>query len=168
MLSEICPFILYRTCRVKRLCQFVALLEVRAVSGFISKAPCNYRRMVTVSLHHSLHALEVCGKVCLISCKRRIVITHTMRLDVSLVHDIYSITVAERVPQRVIWIVGCTHCIDIELLHHLDILNHILLCNHISSMRIHFMSVSTLYEYRLTIHKKLTVLDTHVSESDLD
>ena len=61
----------------------------------------------------------------------------------------------------------CPDSIEIELLHDLDILDHVRLRDHISLVWIEFMSVDSFDKDRLTVHKKLTVLDAYIPESDL-
>ena len=88
-----------------------------------------------------------------------------MRLDVRLIHDINSILVTERVPERVVRIVACTHCIDVQLLHDQDILDHVSLGHDISLVRVHLMPVRSLYEDRLSVYKKLASLYADIPES---
>ena len=92
-------------------------------------------------------------------------VTHTVRLNVRLADDIEAVTVAEFVPKRVIRIVTGTYCIDIQLLHYLEVANHISLADHISLVRIHFVTVHALDEHRLAVDLELPVLYHHGPEA---
>ena len=91
-----------------------------------------------------------------------------MRFDIRLIHDIDSVFVAQRVPARVIRIMGCSHGIDIQFFHYADVTDHLLLGDDIASMSCHLVSVCTLDENRLAIDEKLTSahLDSPESETD--
>ena len=62
---------------------------------------------------------------------------------------------------------ACAHCIDVELLHYLDVLYHAVNAYHISGLGVEFVAVGTLYQYRLSVHEHLRALDLHLSESYL-
>ena len=61
----------------------------------------------------------------------------------------------------------CPDSIDVELLHDHDILDHVRLADHVTLIRIHLVAVDALDKYRLTVYKKLTVLDLDIPEADL-
>ena len=121
--------------------------------------------MVEVTLNHSPDPLEVCILIVLVMCERLFTITHSMRLDIGLVDNIKTIFVTERIPKRIIRVMTCPHSVDIELLHDLDILDHVSLTHHISLIRIKLMTVGSLDEDRLAVHEKLAVLYSHIPEA---
>ena len=123
--------------------------------------------MVEVSLNDSADTLQVSQFVIRIIRKRFLAVTHTMRLDVRLIHDIKAITVTEGIPHRVIRIMACTDSIDIQAFHNLDILNHICFRHYISLIWVHFVPVGSLDEDRLAVHQKLSVADFHIPEAEL-
>ena len=123
--------------------------------------------MVEIPFKHSGIPYEMRMFVCRVLCKGKLLVSHAMRLYVSFIDNIKSITVAQRVPQRVIRIMACTNCVDIELLHDEDIIYHILLGNDISLVRIDFMPVGTLDKHRLSVYKKLPSFNLHISETYL-
>ena len=90
-----------------------------------------------------------------------------MRLHVGLIHDINTVAVTERIPERIVRIMAGSDRIDIKLFHDLDITDHILLRNHISIIRIHLMSVDTLDEHRLAVHLEIGTLNADIAETDL-
>ena len=61
-----------------------------------------------------------------------------------------------------------TYRIDIQLLHHLDIPDHLGLGNYISAIRAEFMAVGPLDEDRLTVDEKLGVPDLNGAESEIN
>ena len=162
------PFILYRTRLIHLLDHIISLSEILTITCLISHTPHNDRRMVEVSPYHSLHSLKMSILKIRIMCKRSFLISHSVRFDVRLIHDIDAVSVTQSIPQRIIRIVTSSDSIDIELLHYPDITDHIFLCNHIALVRIHLMPVGTLYKDRLAIHKKKTILDAYVTEADID
>ena len=60
-----------------------------------------------------------------------------------------------------------TNSVDIQLLHNLNILNHALHADYIATIRIYFMTVSTLDQDRLAIDQELCILDFHIAETYL-
>ncbi len=60
-----------------------------------------------------------------------------------------------------------TDGVDIQALHHLDVLNHALHAYVVTSIRVHLMTVGTLQENRLTVDQELLVLDFHLAETYL-
>ena len=90
-----------------------------------------------------------------------------MRLNISLIDNIKSIFVTERIPERIVRIMAGTDSIHIELLHDKDILNHISFTEDITFVRVHLMSVHSLYKHWLSVHKELSINNFNVSETHL-
>ena len=161
-----CSFILYRTGRVISLDPIIYPLEVDAVAGLVSHTPDNHGRMVVVTVNHAPVTFHVGSEVILATCKGFLLIAHAVGLDIRLIHYIDTIFVTESVPDRVIRIVRSSYSIDIQLLHYPYIFDHLLLGNHVAAVRAHLVTVGTLDEYRLAVHKKLLVADFHGPEAE--
>ena len=159
---------MHRTKRVDCLDSLIRLDEIRSVTSLITKAPHYNGRMIVITLNHSHNTLDMSMFKVRIVRKGFLAITHSVRLHICLIHNIYAIAVTKRIPERVIRIVTCADGIDVELLHDPDITNHILLAHDISLIWVHLMSVHTLDEHRLTIDLKIDTLNAYVAEADLD
>ena len=92
-------------------------------------------------------------------------VTHSVRLDVGLIHHIESIPVTEVIPLRGIRVVTCADSIYIQLLHDEDVLDHIFTGDHISPVGADLMSVRTLDEDRPAVDQELSVLHTDIPEA---
>ena len=124
--------------------------------------------MVEIPPDHSGCSVQVGIFISRLFCKGQLLISHSVRLDVRFIYNIKSITVAERIPTRIIRIVTCTYRIDVELLHYKDITDHILFRNNISLVRIDLMSVCTFDKYWLSVDQKLIADDSDISETDFN
>ena len=93
--TAFCSFIMYRTSTVHRLDHLVSLHEVDSMTGLVAHAPDDHRRMVEVTLNHTLHPFKMCMLVAFIMRKRLLSITHTMRLVVRLIDHIDTISVTK-------------------------------------------------------------------------
>ena len=160
--------ILNRTALVLALDPLVSLQEVIAHHSLITHTPGYDTRMievhgniVLVALHNLLGKHRFLGS-CIIA------ILEAVTLLVSLSYHIDTILIAEFVPAWIIRIVAGTDSVDIQALHNLDILNHALHAQYITSIRVNLMTVGTLDEHRLTVDKELLVLDFHLAETHLD
>ena len=89
-----------------------------------------------------------------------------MRLYIGLIHYIDAVFVAEGIPHRVIRIVGCSYCIDIQLFHDSYVLEHLFIRYHVSAIRAHFVTVNALEQDCLTIDKQLAVLYLDRTEAE--
>ena len=78
--------------------------------------------MVLVTLYHSYGSVYVCCLPARKIGKGIVVVT----LDVRFIHDIDSEKVGYRIHFRVIRIVACTYCVDVETLEHQHVLDHTL------------------------------------------
>lgn len=122
--------------------------------------------MVLVAQHHPAAALHVRLRIGRILRQRAFAVSHAVRLDVGLVHDIEPVTVAEVVPLRVVRVVACTHRVDIQLLHDAYILDHPLTAHGISLQGIHLVTVGALDQHGLPVHEQLPAANLHRAESD--
>ena len=57
------------------------------------------------------------------------------------------------------------HGIDVQALHYLDILNHSLHRHYVAAIRVQFMTVHSLYKYRLSVYQQLASLYLHMAEA---
>ena len=159
--------ILHRAGLVVSLDPIVSLFEVDAITTLITQAPYDDGRMIDERFDITLVALDMRYDILRELSERLLVISHTMRFQVCLGCDIQSVFIAEVVPARIIRIVTCTDSVYVELLHNLDVLNHALYANDISTIRINLMTVGTLDQYRLAIHQELGILDFYIAETYL-
>ena len=94
-----------------------------------------------------------------------IAVTESVTLLISLCSHVDTIFVAKVVPNGIIGIVTGADSVDIEALHNLNILNHALAAHHIATIRVQFVTVSTFYQYGLSIYQQLSVLNLNFAES---
>ena len=128
--------------------------------------------MVEVSLYVTLIAFEVTRTEVITNGQRLFPIAHTMTFEVGFGTDIKSVLVAKVIPIVVVGIVAGAHGIDVHLLHFKYVLEHALATDHIASIGVKFMTVSTLDKDGLTIDEKLRdtsdlVADFNASEAHL-
>ena len=141
--------------------------EVAALTGLVSEGPDDYARVVLVSFEHSLGPVDECFLPLRLVCEALVsVISHTVALDVGLIHDVQTVQVAEFVPHRVVRVVGSADAVYIVLLHQPDILYHGFSVHDVTCVRIMFVSVYSLDIDRFTVHEKLRVLGLGLAESD--
>ena len=124
--------------------------------------------MIEVTLNHSPDPFKMRLLIIGVMSERLFAIAHAVRLDVSLIYHIKTISVTQRIPKRIIRVMTCPDCIDIELLHDLNILYHVSLAHHISLIRVHLMTVRTLDKDRLAVHQELAVLYSHIPETNVN
>ncbi len=97
--------------------------------------------------------------------KRLLAVTHSVTFDIGFCCYINTIFVAEVVPARIIGIVASTNSIYVELLHHLDVLNHAFYTDYITAIRVEFVAVGTLDEHWLSVYEELLVFDFNLAET---
>ena len=88
-----------------------------------------------------------------------------MTLDVGFGYDVDTIFITQIVPTRIVAIVTGTHGIHVQLLHYLDVFDHALYADEITSIGIEFMAVSALEKDGLTIDEDLRILDFNATEA---
>ena len=166
--NHISLLVVYRARLVVSLDPVVALVEVRAVTRLVSERPIDDRWVVEITQYHTLITDKVSILVVLTLCQGLVLVTHTVRLDVTLVADIDTVLVAEVVPEWRVRIVAGTNSVDVQLLHNLDITNHILTSYIVARIRVHLMAVGTLDKDRATVHQELCVLNLDLAETNLE
>ncbi len=123
--------------------------------------------MVEVGSDIVLVALEnLLGKLLFLSLGVGLV-AKAVALLVGLGTEVDAILVAQVVPDGGVGIVAGAHSIDVEALHHLQVLNHALLGDDVSAVGIHLMTVGTLDEDGLAVDQQLGVFDFHLAEAHL-
>ena len=121
--------------------------------------------MVEATLYVALVAFHVClGIVCTLG-QCSFTITQTVRFDIGFGYHIDTILVAKFIEEVVIRVVASTYRVKVELLHDLDVLNHSFARYYIASVRIQFMAVGSLEQYRLPVYQQLCVLDFNLTET---
>ena len=123
--------------------------------------------MVLIGNNVTLLTLDMCLGKSLVLGEGLLAIAHTMTLEVRFCCQVDTILVAEVIPTWIVGIVTSTNGVDIQILHNLDILNHALNGNNVSTIGIEFMTVGTLDKDRLTVDQQLTALDLYVTETHL-
>ena len=159
------PFVLYRTGRIIRLDPVVQLIEVLTVSGFIAHTPDNYARMVEIPFHHPLSPLEMSVREVGPLRQGSVTVTHSVGFDVRFVGHIYSVLVAQVVPNGIVGIMAGPDGIDVEFLHYADIPYHVFPRKDIATVGIYLMTVDSFYEDRLSVDEELGSLHFHCPES---
>ena len=158
--------ILNRTAWICCLYPIVCSLEVLAVTCLVTKTPDNDCRVIAVDVDIMLITLKDRLREWFLVSNRITMIKESVTLNVSLSSHVDTVFITEVIPYRIIRIVTGTHGIDIKLLHALDVLNHTLTGNNISTIRIKFVTIHTLDIDRLSVYEKLRVLDLHLTEAD--
>ena len=165
MVVELRPFILHGAGLVEGLRPFVSLFEIETVAGLVAKAPDDDAGMVEVAADHTLHPYHMGGCKVVALCKRLLAVAHSVRLDVGLVDDIQAVAVAELVPEGVVGVVAGTYSVDIQLLHHAHVAQHLLSRHAVRPVRAHLVTVHALDEYGPAVDQQLRVLDFHAAET---
>lgn len=89
-----------------------------------------------------------------------------MTLNVGLAHHVKAILVAELVPLGVVGVVGGAHGVDVELLHHLHILHHLVDVERASVDGVVLLSVHALDGEGHAVHHEQSVLHLHGAEPE--
>ena len=103
-------------------------------------------------MHIALIALEVSLEEVRVLGESLVAVAHTMRFDVGFGYYIYTVAVAEVIPQVVVGVVASANGIQIVFLHNSDVLQHSFGRNHIATVRIQFVTVGTLEKNRFSVH----------------
>ena len=123
--------------------------------------------MILLNLHVSHIALNDSLLVQRILSQATVTIAHTVTLKVSLGHNINTILVAQVIPTWIVGIVAGAHGVHVQLLHDLDILNHAIDINHITTIGIKFVAVGTLEQNSLAVDEQLSACYLYLAESHL-
>ena len=91
-----------------------------------------------------------------------------MRFNIGFGYYIQTVFVAKIIPAVVIRVVAGTYRVDIKLFHHLDVLYHTFEGNDIATVRVHFMTIGSFEEYRLSVDEYLSAFQFDFTETYLD
>ena len=122
--------------------------------------------MILKRPHISLITFHVHQFKVLTLSQRLVAIAHTVTLQISFSRHIESILVTKVIPTGIVRIVTGTNGIDVQLLHHLDVLNHALHRYHIAAVRVQLMTVGTLNQDSFSVDQQLSVLDFDMAETN--
>ena len=109
----------------------------------------------------------MCGGPRRIFGERFFVIAHSVGFDVGFVDDVEAVFVTKFVKSWVVWIVGGSHGVDVELLHELEVFAHGSFGNIVTCVGVVIVSVDSFYEDGFSIDEELAVFDFRGFESDL-
>ena len=158
--------ILYRTGLIVSLYPIVSLLEVRTIASLVTQTPNDNAGVVLIGTHVTLLTLDVSLLKVRTNRQGLILVTHTMCFEVRLGSKVETILIAKIVPARIVGIVASTNGIDIQVLHNLDILNHALYRNDVTTIGVEFVAIGTLNQNRLSVNEQLSTLDLDMTETD--
>ena len=143
-----------RTCLVEILNGLSHIFEVLTTARLIAKRPHKDTHMVAHppdvvlrTFHHSMTEQRYAGEFLV-----------GMTLHVSLGKDIESVFVAKVVEYRIVRIVRCTHGIDVQPLHGLDVLFYLLIADGTSVHRREIMTVHPMKHHTLAVNGQSAVL----------
>ena len=122
--------------------------------------------MVETTLYITLVTFQMCFGIQRVLSQCFFTVSHTVGFHVGFRHYIYTIFVTQVIPQIGIRIVTGTNRIKVEFFHYFDILQHTFTRYYITAVRIHFMTVCPLEQYRLTVYQYLTAFQFDLAETD--
>ena len=93
--------------------------------------------------------------------------THSVSLNVRLIHHIESIFVAQLIEQRMVGIVARTHRIHVQLLHQFQVGHHDVPTLHMPQAVVMLVTVHALDIHRYPVHQQFRVLDFNPAETHL-
>ena len=164
-MSEPGTLILYGAGGVVGFHHVVRLFEIHAIARLVAQTPGDDAGMVFEQMGVVAVAFEVYLLVAGHLGERLGIIAHAVTLDVGFGHHIETVLVAKVVPAGIVGIVAGAHGVHVELLHHLDVLNHALHTDAVAAVGVEFVAVRTLDEHGLSVHEKLAVLDFYFAET---
>ena len=139
-------------------------LMVLAAAGFIAERPADDARMGTVAQHHPLRAGDDRGFPARIAADVGVVV---VRLEVRFIQHIKAVFVAEIVPAVIIRIVAGAHRVEIEPLHHADILHHRFERQRLAGARIVLVAVHAADDHPLAVDPQVAPDHFHPAEAHL-
>ena len=80
-----------------------------------------------------------------------------MALDIGFGTEVDAVLVAEFIPIGIVGIMAGTHGVDVHLLHLLDVLEHALTTDDVTSVGVHFVAIDTFDEDRFAVDQKLSI-----------
>ncbi len=159
--------VVYRTRGVQRLDGVVGHLEVFAGAGLIAERPHEDRGVVLVVLNVVDVALDVRFLPRFHVAQRLFFVAHAVRLDIRLADHVEAVAVAKLVPVVVAGIVRRTDGVDVVLLEHQDVFEHLFARYRAPVLRSGLVTVDALELDGLAVEKELAVADVDAAEADL-
>ena len=80
-----------------------------------------------------------------------------MALDIGFGTEVDAVFVAEFIPIGVVGIMAGAHGIDVHLLHLLDVLEHALTADDVTSIGVHFVAIDAFDEDWFAVDQKLSI-----------
>ena len=141
-------------------------LEVDAVPALVTERPDDHRRVIAVPLDHPDRAIEVRGLPRRVVSQRDVrVVSHAVRLDVGLVHDVQAVLVGVVVPARVARVVGGPDGVHVVLLHELDVAEHHSFRHHAAGVRIVLVPIHSSQSHGNAVDLEQSVPDLDCPEA---
>ena len=145
----------------------VELVKIVPVARFVAHGPNDDARVVTVPLHHALHAAHVGFEPVRIVAQRPVqVVAYSVRFDVGLVVDVQAVFITEVVPIGIVGVVRCPHSVDVVRFHQPDVLEHRFARHHVSRFEVVLVAVHAFDEDGLAVDQQLLVPNLDLSKSN--
>ena len=160
------PFILHWPGRIAFLDPGISGFKIDTITRFISERPDYDRGMVFIPFDHVDRPFQVSlFPVRIVPESPVRMITHAVRFDVGLIDHIEPVLIAQLIPAGNIRIMTGPDCIDVELFHQPDVLDHAFFRDHASGLGLMFMPVHTFNHDRTTVDQQLPSFYFHPPES---
>jgi hypothetical protein len=118
--------------------------EIRPVAGFVAHRPDDRRRVVLEGLDHVDDAVEVGRFPGRDLGQRFLVVTHAVGLDVRLADHVEAVFVAQLEEARVVRVVAGADGVDVEPLHLVEVVAHVLLGDVMAAVGVVVVAVDAL------------------------
>ena len=143
---------------------------VLAVAGFVSEGPHNDAGVVFRAFDHVFGTVHKCVVPTRVAAQRRVV---GVGLDIGLVDHVQAVLIAQRVPARVVGVVGVAHGVEVVLLHQPDVLDHVFAREGFGACLVVFVAVHAADHDRGAVDHQLAVggldaLKAHAHRGVLD
>ena len=159
-----CPFIGDGASGVFPLQVAVGALGGDAVAALVAQRPGDDRRVVAVAFVHVVDAVEHGLYPVLALGQAVIAIALGVRLDVGLVPHIEAVLVAQLIPVFIVGVVACAHGVDAHLLHHLDVVHHLIAGHVLTPLGAMLVAVDAADGHGLAVDAELLDADDGVLE----
>ncbi|MNE43569.1 hypothetical protein D3C80_1377530 [compost metagenome] len=148
--------------------------EIIAPEGLVAQGPDDHGRMILVSLHHGIAAVDyvgtpfrsACGNVVLMQFLLSI-LPGTMCLQIRLVNHIEAVFIAQLIPNRLVRVMGSPYSIDVMGFHELNIADHIFFGQGAAGVAGEFMAVGAFQHNPFAVDFHQTVFDLKRAETNL-
>ena len=138
-------------------------IMVGAITRLIAQRPADDTGVVFVPFDHVAHAIH---KVIFPNRVFRQPIPNTVGFDIGFVQHIEAVLVTEFVPAGLVGIVGGAHGVEVKLFHQLDVAQHVLLADHMASIRFMLVTIDAFDQQRFAVDTKLPVHDLDLAHAN--